>query len=153
MGFIKRNKFFVGALVLALGMLGAAGFYDYQSWSRNETAYDKLKEIYDTLTTLAIAKPSPGNDKVDNIATAKEQASQSRDWIRQAGDYFEPIERIPNANKGVLRPEEFKQALDRTVSQLQQDARSANVILPPDYGFSFTAERNRVTFAPGSLER
>src|SRR5476651_1912023 len=107
MGFIKRNKFFVISLVLALGMLGAAGFYDYQSWNRNETAFTSLDEIYNKLKEYASHKPSPGNEKVDNINAAKEQDSQLLEWIRQTGKYFQPIGLIPDPGKGELRSEEF----------------------------------------------
>jgi hypothetical protein len=152
MGWIKRNKFFVCGCILALGLLGAAGFYDYQSWNRNAAAFDKLTEIYGTLRDLTSKKPSPGDDRVDNIAAAREQERQLRAWIRQARNYFQPIERIPDANNGSLQPEEFANGLSLTIDQLQHDAASANVTLPPDYGFSFTAERNRMTFASGSLD-
>jgi len=152
MGWIKRNKFFVIGLVLALGMLGAAGFYDYQSWNRNTAAFEHLNEIYAKLQELTHKQPSPGNDKVDNIKAAQDQDRQTRDWIREARKYFQPIARIPAANNGLMNTEEFVKALSRTIDQLQHDAAGADVMLPPDYGFSFTAERNRMTFAPGSLE-
>jgi len=152
MGWIKRNKLFAVSVILALGMLGAAGFYDYQSWSRNDAAFSNLNEIYGKLHGLTGKKISAGNDKVDNIKAARDQEGRLQAWISQARKYFQPIKRIPDASNGALRTEEFKQALDRTIAQLQQDARGANVALPPDYGFSFTAERNRVTFAPGSLD-
>jgi hypothetical protein len=152
MGWIKRNKFFVVGIILALGLLGAAGFYDYQSWNRNAAAFDKLNEIYGTLGELTRKQPSPGNEKVDNIAAAQEQASQLGKWILQAQKYFQPIKRIPNIGNSQLRAVEFAGALSQTIDELQHAAVGANVTLPPDYGFSFTAERNRVTFAPGSLE-
>jgi hypothetical protein len=152
MGWIKRNKFFVISLILALGMLGAAGFYDYQSWNRNDAAFAHLNETYGKLQDLTHKQPSPGNDKVDNIKAARDQERQLRDWVRQAQNYFQPIARIPDSSSGPLRTEEFAQALSRTIDELQHDATNANVALPPDFGFSFTAERNRVTFAPGSLE-
>ena len=152
MAWIKRNKFFVIGCVLALGMLGAAGFYDYQSWSRNEAALSNLNEIYGNLKQLTGEKPSPGNDKVKNIETAKEQERNVRSWISQTGKFFQPIDPIPRAVDGAMKTDEFARALSRTIDQLQRDATNANVALPPDYGFSFTAERNRVTFAPGSLK-
>ena len=160
MNWIKRNKFFALALILALGMLGAAGYYDWQSWSLNEAKFDHLDDIYKNLRNLTGKRPSPGNDAVDNIATAQQQASQLNAWNRQARNYFQPIEPIPpnlqggmrgNRPSGVGRTQEFAQALSRTIAQMQHDAAAANVTLPPDYGFSFTAERNRVNFAPGSL--
>jgi hypothetical protein len=47
--------------------------------------------------------------------------------------------------------ESFAAALRRTINTLQHEAGSA-VGLPPEYGFSFEAQRSRVTFSPGSLD-
>jgi hypothetical protein len=152
MVWIKRNKFFVVCCVLALGMLGAAGFYDYKSWSRNDAAFSSLNEIYGKLKELTSKKPSPGSGKINNIEIAREQERQVTAWIRQTEKYFQPIARIPDGNSGASRAKEFGDALSQTIAQLQHDAVGANVTLPPDFGFSFTAERNRLTFAPGSLD-
>jgi hypothetical protein len=152
MGWIKRNKFFVISVILALGLLGASGFYDYQSWTRNSAAFDKLNEIYGTLRDLSSHKISAGNGKVDNIKAAKEQERQLREWMQQSQNYFQPIGRIPDPGNGSLKTEEFGKGLSRAIDQMQRDAANANVILPPDFSFSFTTDRNRLTFAPGSLE-
>jgi len=151
MAWIKRNLFFVIGGMLALGLLGAAGFYNYRGWSHNSAAFDKLNEIYGTLRNLTGQKPSPGNDKVDNIKAAKEQERQIRDWIRQAADYFQPIAPIPNTGNNAVSSEAFAAALRRTIDQLQHEADAASVTLPPKYNFSFEAQRSLVRFAPGSL--
>ena len=149
MNWIKRNKLFAIALALAMGMLGGAGYYDWQSWSRNAAAFVRLNEIYDNLRNLTDQKPSPGNETVDNIAAAQDQTRRLREWDGQARNYFQPIEPIPSS--AGRSSEEFSQALGRTIAQMQHDAAAANVTLPPDFLFSFTAERNLMTFAPGSL--
>ena len=149
--WIKRNLFFVIGGVLALGLLGAAGFYDYASWKRNSAAFDKLNEVYNTLRQLTHQNPSPGNDKINNVEAAKQQEAQLRDWIRQAQNYFQPIAPIPNPTNGPISNELFADALHRTIDQLQRDATNANVSVLPQYSFSFEAQRSRVKFAPGSL--
>jgi cytoskeletal protein RodZ len=149
--WIKRNLLFVIGGVLALGMLGAAGFYDYISWKDNSVAFDKLNEVYSTLRELANQHPSPGNDKVNNIEAAKQQEARVRDWINQAQNYFQPITPIPNPTNGPISNESFADALHRTIDQLQRDATNANVGVLPQYSFSFEAQRSRVKFAPGSL--
>ncbi|MGA9452231.1 MAG: Amuc_1100 family pilus-like protein [Verrucomicrobiia bacterium] len=149
--WIKRNLFFVIGGVLALGLLGAAGFYDYTSWRRNTVAFDKLNEVYNTLRELRNHQPSPGNDKIHNIETAKQQEVQLRDWIQQTRKYFLPIAPIPNPTNGPISNESFADALHRTIDQLQRDATNANVGVLPQYSFSFEAQRSRVKFAPGSL--
>ncbi|MGA2241558.1 MAG: hypothetical protein ABSH11_05915 [Verrucomicrobiota bacterium] len=151
MAWLKRNLFFVIGGILALGLLGAAGFYNFKGWSHNSTAFDKLNEIYSTLRNLTGQKPSPGSDKVDNIAAAREQERQIRDWMRQAADHFQPIAPIPNTGTNVVSSEAFAAALRRTVDQLQREADIASVTLPPKYNFSFEAQRSLVKFAPGSL--
>ena len=150
MAWIKRNLFFVIGGILALGLLGAAGFYNYKGWSHNAAAFDKLNGIYNTLRNLTGKKPSPGNDKVDNIKAAKEQEGQVRDWIRQAADCFQPIAPIPNTGTNAVSSEAFAAALRRTIDQLQHAAEAASVTLPPKYNFSFEAQRSLVKFS-GSL--
>jgi hypothetical protein len=152
MTWIKRNLFFVIGGVLALGLLGAAGFYDFASWRRNSAAFDKLNEVYNTLRELRNHQPSPGNDKINNIEAAKQQEAQLREWIRQARNYFQPIAPIPNPTNGPISNPLFADALHRTVDQLQREAANAKVNVLPQYSFSFEAQLSRVRFAPGSLD-
>ena len=149
MGWIKRNLFFVIGGVVALGLLGAGGFYIYQGWNRNSDASAKLQEFYDQLKSLQQQKPSPGNSKIDNTKIAKEQHRQLRGWIDTAGKYFQAIPPIPADN---VTSETFAGELRRTVDTLQHDADSAGVALPPKYNFSFSAQQPLMKFADGSLE-
>jgi hypothetical protein len=149
MGWIKRNLFFAIGGIVALLLLGAAGYYDYASWSHNSAAFDKLNEIYGQLKTLGAEKPGPGNTKVDNIKAAKEQEAVVRDWINQTGNFFKPIAPVPDSPE--VTSEAFAAALRRMIDQLQHEADTASVLLPPKYAFSFEAQRSIVKFAPGSL--
>jgi len=151
MAWIKRNLFFVIGGLLALGLLGAAGFYNYKGWSHNTAAFNQLNDIYRTLRSVTSQKPSPGNDKINNIEAAKAQERQMRDWMRQAADYYQPIAPIPSMDTKAVSSQEFAEALRRTIDQLQREADTASVILPPKYSFSFEAERQLVKFATGSL--
>jgi hypothetical protein len=151
MAWIKRNLFFVIGAVIAVGLLAAAGVYDYKNWQRNNAALDSLNQTYVALQRLNSQNPSPGNDKINNIQTAREQEQQLRDWIQQAGQYFQPIPSVPNATNGAITDAKFAAARDHTLNQLQVEAGNASVTLPPQYSFSFEAERTSVKFAPGSL--
>jgi hypothetical protein len=151
MAWIKRNLFFVIGGILAIGLLGAAAFYNYRGWSHNRAALSDLNEIYGTLKELTGKKPSPGNEKINNIEAAKQQESEVRGWIQQAGDYFKPIPPVPNPTNGVISSEEYAAALRRMIDQLQHEAETASVALPPQYNFSFKAQRDLVKFS-GNLE-
>jgi hypothetical protein len=146
MGWIKRNLFFVIGGVLALGLLGGAGFLIYKGMSRNSQASDKLNEIYGNLGNL----PSPGNGKTNNTDIARYQEQQIRAWIGTAADYFRPIPAIP-ANRSVTS-EAYASALRKTIDLLQHEAEGSNVTLPPKYDFSFSAQLQLMKFADGSLE-
>ena len=150
MGWIKRNLFIVIGGAVALVLLGAGGFYIFQSWTRDSAASVKLNEIYSTLKNLKAQSPAPGNDKVNNTETAKQQEKVVQEWIASSRKYFQPIPAIPSATN--VTSESFASALRKTVDLLQREAESASVTLPPKYDFSFSAQRPLVQFASGSLE-
>lgn len=149
MGWIKRNLIFVIAGAVALGLIGAGGFYIYKDWNRNSEASTKLNEIYATLKDLQQRKPAPGNDKINNTAIAKEQQQQVQAWVASAQKYFRPVSPIPS---GVVTSEAFGSALRHTVDQLQHEAADASVTLPPKFDFSFLAEMDRMTFSRDGLD-
>lgn len=151
MAWIKRNLFFVVGGTLALGLLGAAGFYNFNGWRHNTTAVNNLTQVYTTLRDLTGKKLLPGDEKVDNIKAAKEQERQLRDWIQEAGKYFQPIAPIPNMGTNSVSSEAFAAALRRMIDQMQHEAVDASVTLPPRYGFSFEAQRGLVKFDPSGL--
>lgn len=150
MGWIKRNLFIVIGGAVALVLLGAGGFYIFQSWTRDSAASVKLEEIYKTLKDLKSRSPAPGNDKVNNTETAKQQEKVVQEWIASSQKYFQPVPAIPPATN--VTSEAFASALRRTVDLLQREAENAGVTLPPKYDFSFSAQRPLVQFAAGSLE-
>ena len=151
MDWIKRNLFFFIGTALAVGLLAAAGIYEFRSWQRNETASNALNEAYKTLQTLNNENPSPGNGEVNNIQAAREQEQQLHDWIQRTKQYFQPIQPIPNPTNDIVTSEAFAAALRRMIDQLQREADSASVTVPPQYSFSFEAERSLVKFTPGGL--
>jgi hypothetical protein len=152
MAWIKRNLFFVIGAVIAVALLAAAGVYDFQNWQSNNTALEALNQAYVKLQSLNSQNPSPGNDQIDNIKAAGEQEKQLLQWIQETEQYFQPIPPIPDPGNGGITDARFAGARDHTLSQLQVEAANASVTLPPQYGFSFEAERTLVKFAPGSLD-
>jgi hypothetical protein len=156
MGWFKRNLFFAIGGIVTLGLLGAAGFYDFKSWGQSKAALDRLTEVVNTLTDLNKRKPLPGTN---NIALADEQRKQLEAWIGQTRNYFQPINPIPKPTNGPVTDPLFASTLHRTLADLKIGAGAANVALPPDFAFSFSAyvagattTGDRLTFAPGSLE-
>lgn len=149
MDWVKRNLFFVVGGVVALGLLGGAGFYIYKAWDRNSTAFTSLNEVVGTLKGLTGQTPSPGNEKVNNTQIAKEQDKEVRAWNEKALTTFAPVAPIPS---GAVSGASFSSALQTTLGQLRREAEAAGVVLQPKYDFSFAAEKDRLTFSAGGLD-
>jgi hypothetical protein len=159
MDWIKRNLYFLIGSLVALALMGLAGWYLYSKWDLNNTLLGQLDAQYAELKRLSDQKPHPGSGKVDNIQTAKDQQKQLRAWMQKACEHFQRIPPIPVPDSGKVTEREFTYALSRTIDQLQHEAAAASVALPPknsttgqSYSFSFEEQRPRLSFAPGSLE-
>jgi hypothetical protein len=159
MDWIKRNLYFLIGSLVALALMGFAGWYLYSKWQLNNERLVQLDEQYAKLKRLYEQKPHPGSGKVDNIQEAKNQQKQLRAWMQKACQHFQRIPPIPLPESGKVTEREFSDALNRTIDQLHRQATSASVALPPKnattgqtYSFSFEQQRPKLSFSPGSLE-
>src|ERR1051326_7811558 len=147
MSWIKRNLYFLIGGVIALVLLGGAGWYLYSKWDLNNTNFASLNQAYTDLKGLNDNNPNPGGE---NIKIAKEQRKDLLDYMNRARKYFQKIPQIPDLPKKTDR--DFAFALSRTIDQLRRDLTNASVNLQDNYNFSFQAEKLKISFAPGSLE-
>ncbi|HWQ91152.1 MAG TPA: Amuc_1100 family pilus-like protein [Clostridia bacterium] len=150
MDWIKRNLYFFVGSIVAVVLMGLAGFYLYSKWQLNNEIMEKLNADHAELQRLNQENPHPGAGQVDNIKAAKEQQEALRAFDQKTRKHFQRIPAMPDSTN--VSSQEFTATLRRTIDQLQKAATNASVTVPPDYSFSFTAQKPRVTFAPGSLE-
>jgi hypothetical protein len=158
MDWIKRNLYFLIGSLVALALMGLAGWYLYSKWQLNNDMLAKLDEQYANLKRLYEQNPHPGSPgKIDNIKIAKDQQQELRDYIKKARTYFQLCPAIPQPGSGRMTSQEFSSALSRTIDQMQRDAAKASVGLPPNdsknnsYSFSFAAQRESLAYLPASL--
>jgi hypothetical protein len=157
MDWIKRNLYFLVGSLVALALMGLAGWYLYSKWQLNNDILGQLDEQYAKLKTLSEQNPHPGSGKIDNIKIAKEQQQELRDYIRKTRPYFQLCPAIPQPESGKLTSQEFSSALSVTISEMQREATRASVVLPPNdsknnsYSFSFAAQRESLAYLPSSL--
>jgi len=151
MDWIKRNLIFVIGAVVAVALMGVAGWYNWSGWSQNTRAREDLNAKYEELKRLNGLKPHPGDGrKVDNIKLAREQQQEIRKFLQRTERRFVPVPAIPDSGTNVTG-EEFASALRLTVDQMQRDATNNSVMLPPNFSYSFSAQRQLVRFSGGSL--
>jgi hypothetical protein len=158
MDWIKRNLYFLIGSLVALALMGLAGWYLYSKWQSNNDILGKLDEQYAKLKRLSEQNPHPGAPgKVDNIKIAKDQQQELRDYIKKARTFFQLCPAIPAPESGKLTSQEFSSALSRTIDQMQHEATKASVGLPPNdsknntYSFSFAAQKESLAYLPSSL--
>lgn len=149
MAWIKRNLFFVIGGGVAVALMGLAGWYLWSQYEANNQVVEKLNADYAELDQLNQQKPHPGVGKVNNIEKAKEQQKELLDLLQKQRACFQRVAPIPDMPKVTER--DFSAALSRVIAQLQRDATNASITLPPNYAFSFEAQKRRVEFSPNSL--
>jgi hypothetical protein len=160
MDWIKRNLFFVVGGVIALALLGGAGWYLYSKIDLNNQKWETLNKDYEQLKTLNQQPVHPGAGAVDNIKTAKEQLADLKafqDKLRPGTNTapdarlpFKRIHPIPDV-PGVMQDRDFSFALSRTILALRTDATNSGVALPPEYDFSFLAQTKLLSFPTNYL--
>jgi hypothetical protein len=154
MAWIKRNLFFVIGAVVALALIGFAGFYNFSGWKHNADEAEKLKASYEELKRLNNLNPHPGLGKVDNIKLAREQQKEIRDFLAKANRRFERIPPVPDSS-GKITSEEYASALRSTIDLLIRDAANNGVTVPnagmaaeKKFTYSFSVQSQRVQFTP-----
>lgn len=150
MDWIKRNLLFVVGGVVSLLLMGLAGWYLWDGMGKNAAALEKLNAEYAEMERLSRQNPHPGDDKVNNIAAAREQEKTVREFISQTAGAFRHVPSIPdgtNVDNAMLAD-----SLRRTLASMRKDASGRGVQVATNFYFSFTAQKDRIQFdKPGVL--
>ena len=151
MSWAKRNLYFLVSAIVAVVLLGAAGWYCYSSWQSNSARGEELKAAYDQLKQITGKSPGAGNETVTNIDAAKEQTTQVKARVAEMEKFFTPIAGIPNTNHFEDRALAF--AVHETIARMRSAAQSRGVALPlgaPEFAFSFTLQAGKVIYEANS---
>ena len=151
MSWAKRNIYFLVSCIVAVVLLGAAGWYCWSSSQANSANWEQLTGAYGQLKTLSDKPVGPGNETVDNIKAAKDQTEEMKKRVGEMEKFFTPVPSIPNTNHFNDRMLAF--AVRDTVSQLRASAQSRSVTLPamtPDFAFSFSLQMGKTIYDPNS---
>ena len=141
--WVKRNLFLVIFGVIALGLLGWSIMFFMSKRALNTKLEEDLQTAKSTLDGLYKKVPFPNED---NIKLAKEEVVRVRQQVNAVREYFAPVPFEKVADK------EFTALLQNTIVDLQKRAQQLGIELPErDYAFSFKAQKNALTFAPGSF--
>src|SRR5690242_15909362 len=125
MSWAKRNIYFVVSCVVAVGLLGAAGWFCYSQYDQNGKNWEELNKAYQELAQIANQPIGAGDDKIDNVKTAREQAKEAQERTVAMRKFFTTVPSIPNTNRVDDRALAF--AVRDTIRQLRVAAAAYNV--------------------------
>jgi hypothetical protein len=140
--WLKKNLFWVVGGVAALGLLGGAFFYLYTNMQSEKEIDEQLRQKLAKGQDL-INAGSAGNE---GIQTVKQDQQRVETLLNDVRKFFSPISYPP-----VKDSHEFRLLLDRTIEQLERDAKETAVSLPPKYAFSFKPQSEAVQFDSANL--
>ncbi len=147
MPWIKRNLLFVAVGVVALLLMGFAGFFLFKNIRQDSTVTEELNQQIFELRRIYEQPAHPGTDTVDNLGAAKKEQKRLNEFLADARKLFVPVPTYEKTNdKG------FNNLLLNTIYELQTGASNSGVILPPQYAFTFSAQSGKLTFTAGSIE-
>jgi len=142
MPWIKKNLGLVLIGVVALGLLGVAGYFLWDNMQKAGESAAKLQEQTDLLNQLAERKPHPGTDKLNNIEAAKQDVTRVTNFLSELKSKHFSIIQVSNT----VDPSTYKSKLENTIGNLERAAKNVSVSLPPQFNFGFGDQRKKVEF-------
>lgn len=142
MAWLKRNPGLVAGAVVALALMGLAGYYLWTKIQEEAAVTQQLEEANNRFNSLLRRPIHPGNEEVNNIERAREQVERLKVLLADVRNKIGTNE-IPRK----ISNQEFRALLDNTVTELQRDAEKLGITLPAkDYWFTFSPQKTLVEF-------
>jgi hypothetical protein len=138
MAWIKRNIFFVIAIVAGLGATAYCGLLLLSARRQNAEMSEQYATARKSLDDLQNKKPYP--DK-KNIEAAEEDAERVRTFLEE---FQKPFSGFPTPPK--VDDRQFKDYLQKTVLMFGTEATNAGVGLIPGYAFSFSQQLDKLNY-------
>lgn len=143
MNWIKRNIFLLIGGLVALGLLGYAGYFSFARKELVDEVTNQLNAQTEELKRLTTRDPYPNESNIDS---AKQEQLREAALIEKARKFFTPVSSFTNLDSAA-----FKNYLETTIFQLDRDAKDAGVELPAKFDFTFGPQRKRVDFTADTL--
>lgn len=147
--WLKRNLLLAGGILLAAVLLGAAGFFLFQQYSRNAEVTEKLTTQADTFRRLNTEDPSVTEE---NVTAARQEQARLLAALQEARKFFAPLSTQTNIDTAT-----FKGLLATTVFELEQMAKRQGVRTPPapstggPYAYTFGSQYSATSIDPKDL--
>ncbi len=138
MQWIKSNLILVISIVVSLALIGGSGFYFYSKISSEKEAEAQLVQLQTSLQEYQNKIPSPTKA---NVEAAQEVQKQLLEFKAKAEKYFPVLDTNKNS-----KVDDFGAYLLASLYNLQRDAQQASTVLPTNFAFGFTAQRELLQY-------
>ncbi|MCL5097764.1 MAG: Amuc_1100 family pilus-like protein [Candidatus Omnitrophica bacterium] len=143
MDWVKQNLSLMVTGLVALALLGGAGYYFYSKMAKEKEISAQVDATLQTLTDYQNKEPFP-NKK--NLTQAEQNAQLLQAFMAKETQFFGDI---PTNSSSYTS--EFNSLLLNTLDQLKNRASEASVSLPTNFNFSFSAQRDLLQFDQTNL--
>jgi hypothetical protein len=145
MDWIKRNMALVISGVVVLVALGGAGFYLFTRISADKDADAELAAAQQTLQEFVGKSPFPNQE---NVKFAKQHQQQLQGYLDRCLKFFpKTVTMTPELTN------RFSVFLATTLADLHAAARAANVTVPTNFAFGFSAQKEQLQFEASALPK
>lgn len=146
MEWFKKNLPLVVSGLVAVALIGFAGYYLYGQIQKNARATANLAAEKQRYEGLARKTPGLGVGDTDNVKAAESQLMQLAAVESKLGRMYPPVKTIPADEKA------FKLELAKVVSRVKHEGARAGMTVSNDFMLGFTAQANSFRFASNSLD-
>jgi hypothetical protein len=143
MTWLKRNLFLVMGGVLAIALLGGAGFFLWSQKQQADGVTGELEGLITDLQTLTGRDPFPNSGNID---LTKVEQKRLADLLEDCRRYFVPASTYTNIDSAT-----FKEVLENTIAELEKGAQRSGVSLPEKFSFTFKPQRDTTVFTSTDL--
>ncbi len=144
MAWIKKNLVFVICSGVALLLLGVAIWFMFSAKGKDAAVQEELNQELSNWQSLNTGGAFPSEE---NIAAAKAEQERFKQFRKESAALV-PIKPAPSK----LSDQAFAGLLGNTIAELRSTAAAAGVVIPPQYDFTFSAQRKSLNFPAGSIE-
>jgi len=143
MVFLKRNLFWIIGGILSAALLAGAWIFTSGANEKRATALAELEQYTNVVNRLASTSPYPSREMIEKI---KRDTAAVKAFTTNAETLFR-YEKPPR-----MGSQQFKVHLINTLVAMQSQATNYNVILPPNFNFTFKHLLPMPNLLPYSVE-
>lgn len=147
MDWIKKNLTMVVSGVVALLLLGGAGYFLFSQWQLDAKVDAELKDARATWERLEKSDPHPGTDEINNIKAIQQDVQKTGAFLTKVSGSFHSL-----TYPVVTNNFQFKTLLEQRIDLLRKRAEESGVTIPQDYSFTFKAQMSKMRFEAEDLQ-